>query len=268
MLEQLVRQFLYHPMPVPRARQPPAWVEGAEEVWMRAADGNEIHGLYWAPPIRDGVTRPTILFLHGNAQTVFEWAMVRTDLQATDTGMLLIDYPGYGKSRGVPNESSLYAAGRAAVDWLGKQRGTRLTDVVVFGKSLGGGVATELCADATARGLILESTFCSVPDVAKRLVPFLPTNLVFKSERYPSLERMGRITAPVLVIHGERDTLIPVRQGRTLYERANQPKQLYLVADAGHNDVAMTAGAAYGTRIRDWLEDTAGTGAATVEPDP
>lgn len=221
---------------------------------MNASDGNEIHGLYWPPPAPEGEKRPTLLFLHGNAQTVFEWAMVRADLQVLGAGMLLIDYPGYGKSRGSPTESSLYAAGRAALTWLVDTRATPLADIVVFGKSLGGGVATELCVDTAVRGLILESTFCSVPAVARRLIPFMPESLEFKSERYPSIERMARITAPVLVIHGDRDTLIPVRQGRELYDRASEPRQLYIVAGAGHNDVAATAGPDYGARIRDWLE--------------
>lgn len=229
---------------------------------MNAADGNEIHGLYWPPPTDradDGADegagrRPTVLFLHGNAQTVFEWAMVRADLQVLGAGMLLIDYPGYGKSRGIPTEESLYAAGRAALAWLVEVRATPLADIVVFGKSLGGGVATELCVDAEVRGLVLESTFCSVLAVARRMVPFIPESLGFKSERYPSIERMARITAPVLVIHGDRDALIPVRQGRELYDRANEPKQLYVVKGAGHNDVASTAGPDYGARIRDWLD--------------
>lgn len=254
MLEQLVRQFLYHPMPIARDQPLPRWVGDAEEVWMTADDGNEIHGLYWPPPLHDGSRRPTLLFLHGNAQTVFEWSMVRTDLQVAECGMLLIDYPGYGKSRGIPSESSLYAAGRAAMTWLVESRDTPLGEIVVFGKSLGGGVATELCADTPVRGLILESTFSSVPDVAKRMVPFMPSSLVFKTERYPSSERMARITAPVLVIHGDRDALIPVRQGRELYDRANEPRQLYVVQGAGHNDVAAIAGLTYGAKIREWLD--------------
>ena len=220
---------------------------------MRASDGNEIHGLYWPPPAGAGAARPTVLFLHGNAQTVFEWAMVRADLQALEAGMLLIDYPGYGKSQGRPAEASLYAAGHAALDWLQAERDTAIGDIVVFGKSLGGGVATELCVERAVRGLILESTFCSVPEVARRLIPFMPGSLVFKSERYASSERMARITAPVLVIHGDGDSLIPVDQGRALHERANEPKSLYIVAGAGHNDVAPTAGAAYGRTIAEWL---------------
>lgn len=265
MFELIVRRFLYHPTPIPRDRPPPRWVGAAEEVWLRpdrgdadggsgANSGDEIHGLYWPPPERAGVTRPTFLFLHGNAQTVFEWAMVRDDLAAADAGMLLIDYPGYGKSRGVPTESSLYAAGRAALRWLVEERETPLADIVIFGKSLGGGVATELCTDNVVSGLILESTFSSVPDVAQRVIPFMPTSLVFTGERYPSSERMARITSPVLVIHGDRDALIPVRQGKELYERANQPKELYVVTGAGHNDVAAVAGTAYGDKIRAWLD--------------
>ena len=257
MIEQLVRQFLYHPTRLPKDASPPAWTEGAEEVWMRAEDGNDIHGLYWAPPegsAEQPGPRPTILFLHGNAQTVFEWALVQRELAPAACGLLLIDYPGYGKSSGVPTEASLQAAGRAALSWLVRERETPAHRVVVFGKSLGGGVATELAATHQVRGLVLESTFCSIPDVAKRLIPFMPTSLVFRTERYDSLSRMPRIGCPVLVIHGDRDALIPVAQGRELHARANQPKALHIVEGAGHNDVSVVAGPTYGSWIRNWID--------------
>ena len=270
MIEQLVRQFLYHPNRLAREAPLPAWAQEATEVWMRADDGNDIHGLYWSPPAAGpsiGGLRPTILFLHGNAQTVFEWAMVQRELAPAACGLLLIDYPGYGKSSGVPSEFSLYAAGRAALAWLASDRDTPADRVILFGKSLGGGVATELAVTAPVRGVVLESTFCSIPEVAKRLIPFMPASLVFRTERYDSLARMERIAAPVLIIHGDQDSLIPVRQGRALHERANQPKTLRIVPGAGHNDVSMTAGSDYGSWLRDWVEgvtlvndeDTAGT---------
>lgn len=251
MFEPFIRNFLYHPTSLPKDAVPPAWVGDGREVRFDTDDGNSIHGLYWPPP----PDRPTLLFLHGNAQTVFEWALVSKDLQATGCGLLLIDYPGYGKSTGRPTESSLYAAGTAAMAWLAVERDTAPNRVIAFGKSLGGGVATYLAERYSLAGLILESTFCSIPIMAKTLFSaFIPTSFMFPTERYDSIERIPRIRMPLLVIHGARDRLIPVSQARELFAQANQPKELYIVPAADHNDVAMAAGAMYGRRIRDWVD--------------
>lgn len=251
MIEQLIRKFLYHPTPIPADASPPDWIGDGVEVWFDTDDDNRIHGLYWAPP----PDRPTILFLHGNAQTVFEWAPVYKDLEQVECGLLLIDYPGYGKSTGTPTETSLYAAGRAAISWLSTVKQTDTESTIVFGKSLGGGVATYLADEYELRGLALESTFCSIPAMAKTLLSSsLPTSLIFPSERYESIDRISRIQVPVLVIHGAADRLIPASQARTLFAQANQPKQLYIVPSADHNDVAMAAGTAYGARIRAWVD--------------
>jgi fermentation-respiration switch protein FrsA (DUF1100 family) len=248
MIEHLVRQFLYYPTRIPESAPLPPWVQGAAEVWFDTSEGDRIHGLHWpAPP-----SRPTVLYLHGNAQTVFEWSLVASDLAPLDAGLLLIDYPGYGKSTGSPHEEALYAAGHAALDWLGERVVAERT--VVLGKSLGGGVATEVLQNRPVMGLILESTFCSVPAVARQVMPFVPAGALLRTERYDSLSRVPGLRLPVLVVHGTADDLIPVEQGRALYDAANDPKELYLVEGAGHNDVTVVAGPAYGERLRRWLE--------------
>jgi hypothetical protein len=107
-------------------------------------------------------------------------------------------------------------------------------------------------------GVVLESTFRSIPSVVNRLIPFLSPGALLKSERYDSLSRMAAIESPVLVIHGTGDGLIPVDEGEALYRAANEPKHLYLVEGAGHNDVSMVAGGAYGERLRAWLDEVSG----------
>jgi uncharacterized protein len=250
MIEKLVRQFLYWPESVPADAKPPYYVVGAKEVWVESPDGNKIHGLHWPAP--EG--RPTILFFHGNAQTVFEWALIREELEPTECGLFLIDYPGYGKSTGSPSEASLYAAGQACYDWLTQTAGVPAQQVIIFGKSLGGGVSTRVAADNPARGLVLESTFTSIPSVAGRLLPMLPTNAAFKSERYESAKRIDRIDMPVLVIHGISDDLIPFSEGKALFEAAREPKEFYEVPGAGHNDVSMRGGREYIRRLNMWIE--------------
>jgi len=252
MLDELIQRFLYYPERLPADAPLPVYARGAREVFLDAADGNRVHALVW--PAAPG--RPTILFLHGNAQSVFEWALVREDLADLDCGLFLLDYPGYGKSTGRPTEASLYAAGRAALAWLAGE-GVPPARTVVMGKSLGGGVAGEIAQDADLAGVVLESTFRSIPHVLARLLPMIPAGVEFKGERYDTAAKIGKIRAPVLVVHGTRDDLIPVEEGRALYELAREPKALYLVPGAGHNDVAMVAGPEYGRTLREWLDGIA-----------
>lgn len=246
--EELVSRFLYYPDRVPVDLPPPPWVPaGAREVWMTAEDGVRIHGLWWPEP--EG--RPTVLFLHGNAQEVFSWSLVREDLEALECRLLLIDYHGYGKSGGSPSEAGLYLDGRAALDWLSGQ-GVTDGETVVFGKSLGGGVACEIVRGRPFLGLVLESTFTSLASVARHLFPFAPGYSPPVSA-YNSLEKLAEISCPLLVIHGDRDNLIPFREGTRLFEAANEPKELFVVEGAGHNDVSMVAGPAYGETISRWM---------------
>jgi fermentation-respiration switch protein FrsA (DUF1100 family) len=249
MFDDLVRQFLYYPVRLADDAPLPYYAKDAREVRMDAADGNRIHGLYW--PAAAG--RPTILFLHGNAQSVFEWALIREEFHPLDCGLFLIDYPGYGKSTGTPSEAALYAAGRAALAWLAGEA-VPASRTVVFGKSLGGGVTGEIAQGAEVLGVVLESTFRSIPSVVARLLPMVPAGAVFRAERYDTASKIGNLRAPVLVIHGTDDELIPVAEGKALFDLAHEPKRLYLVPGAGHNDVSMVAGDAYGRTLRAWLD--------------
>lgn len=250
MLERVIRKFLYWPEPVAREKPLPGYVGNAEEIWFRTSLGNEIHSLHWPAPPK----RPTILFFHGNAQTVFEWALIRGELEPMRCGLLLVDYPGYGKSEGSPSEESLYSCGQAAFDWLTVTMGIAGNQIVIFGKSLGGGVACEVAQNKNILGLVLESTFRSIPSVAKKLLPMLPTAYMFKVERYESINKLKNIHAPLLVLHGDRDDLIPYEEGLALYEAANEPKAMYVIKGAGHSDVALTAGEDYGIRLHKWLD--------------
>jgi len=249
MSDELFEKFLYYPDRLPPEARPPAWTPpGAEEVWLACEDGVRIHGLWWGEP----ADRPAILFLHGNAQDVYSWSLVREDLAAMDCRLLLIDYRGYGKSEGEPFESGLYMDGRAALAWM-EQAGVAPADTVIFGKSLGGGVACEIARGRELAGLVLESTFTSLASVAANLFPFAP-GVTPGAGVYASVDKLPEISCPLMVVHGDRDTLIPVEEGLALYEAARDPKDLLVVRGAGHNDVSIVAGEAYGRRLRDWLD--------------
>jgi fermentation-respiration switch protein FrsA (DUF1100 family) len=240
-------KYLYYPDRIPQDLPPPRWAGNAEEVWMECEDGINIHGLWWPEPYEG----PVILFLHGNAQEVYSWSLVHQELAPLGCRLLLIDYHGYGKSRGEPHEAGLYMDGRAAMAWL-QGKGFGDGDIIIFGKSLGGGVACEIAQDRKLKALILESTFTSLASVARNLFPFLPLGIPL-GERYDSAAKLPRARCPVIIIHGERDELIPVQEGMDLYRVAPEPKDLYLVAGASHNDVSILAGPEYTNHIASFL---------------
>ncbi len=221
---------------------------------MRASDGTRLHALWWPQPAKS----PVILFFHGNAQNNFAWALVRQDLEALGCRMLLPDYRGYGKSEGRPSEQGLYLDGQAALDWLASE-GVAENEVILVGKSLGGGVACHLVPERPFLGLVLESTFTSLANVASRLFPFAPSGSILP-ESYPSAEKLARKACPLLVVHGTLDALIPVAEGKALHRLAPEPKELFLVEGAGHNDVSLVAGSAYARRIGAWLGSLRGEG--------
>jgi uncharacterized protein len=249
MSNDLFESFLYYPDRIARDMPPPAWTPpGAREVWMDDEDGTRIHGLWWDEP----AAGPAILFLHGNAQEVYSWSLVREDLEPLGCRMLLIDYRGYGKSDGEPREEGLYMDGRAALAWLASQ-GIPVERTVIFGKSLGGAVACEIVRGKPLGGLVLESTFTSLASVARNLFPFAP-GVQGVEGAYDSISRLTEISCPVLVVHGDVDALIPVEEGMRLFEAAREPKELFIVGGAGHNDVSMVAGREYSDRIGRWME--------------
>ncbi len=254
MLERLIREFLYYPTRIPEGAPLPGYAQGAREIWYTNTLGDRLHALYWPAPSG----RPTFLFFHGNAQSVFEWALVRAGMAPVEAGLFLADYPGYGKCSGTPSERSLFATGEAAHDHLTRALGVPAERIVVFGKSLGGPVAAHVAAHRETAGIVLESTFVSLEAVARRLFPFLPSGALLGKERFETGRLLSRVHAPLLIIHGTQDELIPVEQGRELFALANEPKACWYVEGAGHNDVAMTAGSAYGEKLRQWIDQAVG----------
>jgi fermentation-respiration switch protein FrsA (DUF1100 family) len=138
-----------------------------------------------------------------------------------NASVLVFDYRGYGKSEGTPSEAGLLADARAARRWLAARTGVAERDIVVVGKSLGGGVAVDLAAKDGARALILESTFPSLPEVAAHHVPWLPTHWLMNT-RLNSVAQIGNYHGPLLQSHGDADRTIPYEMGRKLFDAANE----------------------------------------------
>jgi hypothetical protein len=203
-----------------------------EDVFFASADGTKLHG--WL--FEHESPRAVILYAHGNGDCVAYLgpylSQVRDKLRVS---VFAFDYRGYGRSEGSPNEPGILADGEAAHRWLAKRTGKRLDEIVLMGRSLGGGVVVNLAAQNGARGLILQSTFTSLPDAVARMYPWVPVRLLMHN-RYDSLSKIARYDGPVLASHGTADELVPLELGRKLYDAApTTRKELFTIEGGGHN---------------------------------
>ena len=210
-------------------------------------DGERVHG--WWIPAREAAAGH-VLLCHGNAGNVGDRVLHAALLTAAGFDVLLFDYRGYGRSSGRPSEDGTYRDARAARAALLEQPRVDAPRVLYLGESLGGAVALALALEAPPAGLVLQSTFTSIRDMARRHYPFIPRALV--PDAYPSLSRIRGLRVPLLVIHGERDGIVPPVHGDELFAAAPEPKRLHRVAGAGHNDLLTLAGEAWARTIAAW----------------
>ena len=204
---------------------------GVREIILKTADGLSL--LSWYLPPRDG--RPVIAYFHGNGGHIGYRAERLRRFARTGYGVLMAEYRGYGGNPGTPSERGLVADGVAVLDFLGGE-GITPNRLVIYGESLGTGVAVPLAAQREVAGVILEAPFTSVAEVAQHHYSFIPASALVR-DRFDSLARIGDVKGPILVLHGERDRIVPVRFGRALFEAAPQPKELWLAPEAGHEDL-------------------------------
>lgn len=261
MLSRIERTLIFSPKRYPVGNWNPVGFS-VEDVWLRTSDGIRLHA-WFCPCLPPGAEdespsteRPVLLYCHGNAGNLSDRIpnIVRWQ-QALGVDVFIFDYRGYGRSEGFPGEKEMYRDSRAAYRWLVEERGIEPDRLILFGKSLGGAIALELGLEVPHVALVLEATFTSLPDVAKRLYPWLPVHSFLRT-RFPSAERIGSYRRPVVISHGVLDQLIPVDQARELYRRANEPKQLIEIPHANHNDCTLVGGREYFDRVRALLEET------------
>jgi hypothetical protein len=216
----------------------------AEDVWFETPDGVRLHG-WW---IADPQPRGTILYCHGSSGSIAHRADVFRRLARLRMNLFAFDYRGYGRSAGVPSERGLYTDVRAAYDHLAGELAQSPERIVLFGHSLGGAVAIEAATERVAAGLVVEASFTDLKDMARTLYPQVPLHWICRNE-FRSMEKVAELALPKLFIHGTADTTVPLAVGRKLYAVAAEPKELYLVAGAGHNDVHVHGGEAYLHRL-------------------
>ena len=174
----------------------------------------------------------TILIFHGNAGNLFNRVYKLNELNKLDVNILLISWRGFSGNKGKPSEKNLYHDAEEAVKWL-NNRGAISKNIILYGESLGTGVATELGTSNAFGGIILESPFTSITNAAKIYYPYLPVNIILK-DRYDSIGKIKNITTPILIMHGKKDNIVPQKMGLELYEKANQPKFSYFPENDDH----------------------------------
>jgi uncharacterized protein len=218
------------------------------DVTFESEDGERLHGWWTAAARLRSIGH--VLLCHGNAGNVGDRVPHARLLAAAGFDTLLFDYRGYGRSSGRPSEQGTYRDARAALAAMLRQPDVDTSRVFYLGESLGGAVALQLAIESPPKGLVLQSTFTSVRDMARLHYPLLPAALI--PDAYPSLRRVRELRAPLLVLHGELDDLVPVSHGRSLFEAAPGLKRMRVFAGVGHNDLVALAGDAYGAEIAAW----------------
>lgn len=224
------RHLVYHPS---GARSNPAALSLAKvaEITLETPDRERL--VAWYAPARIG--RPTLLYFHGNAGTLAQRAdRIRLYTDA-GYGVLLLAYRGFSGSTGAPSESRIIRDANLAYDYLLKQ-GLTANDIVLYGESLGTAVAVQVGASRQIKAVILESPFSSVTDIGQYIYPYLPVRWLLE-ERFESIRYIQKINAPLLVLHGERDSIVPARFGKALFTAARAPKSAHFVPDGNHYDL-------------------------------
>ena len=224
-----------------------------EDVFFDASDGVRLHG--WFVPGRTGTV---MLWLHGNAGNISHRASNILMLhRILGLGIFIFDYRGYGRSDGTPSEKGLYRDADAAISYLRARPGFSAKEhLVIFGRSLGCAVAVEMSTRHESRALVLEAPFTSIRAMSKRsnpvLTALLPIGAVIRS-RFDSLSKIDRVKAPLMVIHGDRDEVIPIDVGRELWEAAREPKRFRTVPGAGHSDTYLVGADSYFNALADFI---------------
>lgn len=249
------RRLIYFPtQAVPDAA---TFLPGVEEVTYPTEDG--LSQAAWFVPATAGGRSGTVVVFNGNAGNRADRRSLAEALAEAGFSVLLVDYRGYGENPGRPSEERLAIDARAALAYLRTRSDVDPDRLVYFGESLGAAVALGLAQHHEPAALVLRSPFTSLPDIGSTHYPFLPTSLLLW-DRYPNLETIRTIDAPVMVIAGSADTIVPVEQSRRLFEASPGPKRLVVIDGADHNDFALVAGARLVDEVVAFLDDVLAAG--------
>ena len=200
-----------------------------EEVQIKTSDNINLLGWFHK---KDLNKFKTIVYFHGNAGKLENRIHKLNHFKDMDINFLIISWRGFSENSGKPTEQGLYKDGKSAIDWL-KNMGLDDKDIILYGESLGTGIAIEIAQNKNFAGLILETPFTSMIDAAKNVYPYIPVGLLLK-DRYENDKKIKNINIPLLVMHGEEDQIVPFKMGKKIYEIANKPKYSYFTKYDNH----------------------------------
>ncbi len=225
-----------------------------DDVTFRTEDGLSLNGWFISGknPSPD-VDLHTLLWFHGNSGNINRRLdNIKMLHDRVPVNVFIFDYRQYGRSEGKISEQGTYMDAMAALAYLHTRNDINSDKIIFFGRSLGSAVAVELAVKEKCSALILETPFTSIREMGKALYPFLPFT-PFLRTKYDSLSKIKGINVPTLIMHGDKDELVPIEQGKTLYEHANEPKEFYTIPGAMHNDTHIVGGEEYFDVIRDFV---------------
>ena len=215
-----------------------------EDVFFRAGDRVRLHGWFVEAPVspQGGPVSPngsadsqfTVLFCHTNGGNMMFQLDTINVFYNLGISTFIFDYRGYGISQGKPTEHGTYLDARSAYRWLTKKKGVPPEKIIIMGRSLGGSLAAYLASKVKARGLVLESTFTSIPEIGRKFYPYMPVKW-FVRYKYPTIDYIKKVSCPVMIIHSRNDEVIPFEFGQALFDAASEPKQ-FVEIFGGHND--------------------------------
>ena len=200
-----------------------------ENVRIKTSDNIELLGWYHEKNLKDS---KTLIFFHGNAGSLENRIHKLNHFRDMNINFLIIAWRGFSGNNGNPSEQGLYEDGKSAIDWLIK-KGVSEKNLILYGESLGTGVATHLAQNKNFAGVILETPFTSMIDAAKKFYPYIPVKLLLK-DKFENYKKIKNINSPILIMHGEVDQLVPFSMGKKIYEIANEPKYSYFTKYDNH----------------------------------
>ena len=200
-----------------------------KKVKISTSDNIELIGWYHKKNLKDF---NTLIYFHGNAGSLENRIHKLNHFENMNINFLIIAWRGFSGNDGKPSEQGLYEDGKSAIDWL-KQKGVPEKNIILYGESLGTGVATQLAQNKKFAGVILETPFTSMIDAAKIFYPYIPVNLLLK-DKFENYKKIKNINSPILVMHGEKDQIVPFSMGKKIYEIANEPKYSHFTKYDNH----------------------------------
>jgi fermentation-respiration switch protein FrsA (DUF1100 family) len=219
-----------------------------EDVVFKTGDGLHLNGWY----IQGENSQFTVLFCHGNGGNIMHRLDSLNIFYNLGLSCFVFDYRGFGSSEGKPGEEGTYLDVEAAYEWLTKEKKVSPNDIIIFGRSLGGSIATQLASKVQARALIIESTFTSYVDMGRKFYPYMPVRW-FARFSYRTIDYIKDVHCPVMIIHSRSDDVVPFEFGLELYEVANEPKE-FVEIFGSHNDGFLVSSEIYKKAWTKWLQ--------------